>query len=318
MVNIFTLFPVITAVVTAFIGSSTLITIIYDSFFIPTLFIADPKNQENNNTAIITINNWGSKPATNLSLFIEAPTNIINITNLFSTVPISLPEFNKTLSNHETIVYQKLKKDNQNYLVLYSPKFGFGKGSKIEIKLLTEENNSTHSNYNVSAVYDQGSTISTKEEIIQEKSFSDIFKDIRNFIVYFDQIFQGYGSLVIVILISLFSTTIIGSIRQSRERNRIIKNLFEIRNKIRYNLLYKEEIDIHEWLSEPYQLKKVLFKEFRLLTALDDIFTLVYIRNSKLKKYSEEELIKINKNILRLSNHILLSLNKKQSTKNNI
>jgi hypothetical protein len=145
------------AVLVAFIGASA-----FDRFFYPVVEIAVNETQSNETPSMrMTVTNYGSEPAENLTLIISYPHSAFtSITNEFSTSDITLTN----LKNHSPDVLELMKTrnltsalDDPNLLKLFIKKFYHGIGSKAVLNLRVEKPINL-TNFEASAVYDQGSS----------------------------------------------------------------------------------------------------------------------------------------------------------------
>jgi hypothetical protein len=138
---------------------------------------------------IARVTNYGSQPATNLSLSLSAPaTNSFSaITNEFSTTDIGVRNFinssqrEKPLQVDETISISELN-TRPTYVEVHTPKLTHGTGSRIELGLVVP-NEPDLSRFVASAVYDQGSAASIPAGKLTYKGFMDNFTKASVFII---------------------------------------------------------------------------------------------------------------------------------------
>lgn len=142
------------SVAVAMLGASVL-----DRFYYPIVEVALEENPDAGDPElIITITNYGSKAADNLTLFIKSPhSNFTSITNKFSTVDITMTNFSdnslESLEVNQSIPTSAL--NSHNYFELFIKKFVHGTGSKAVLNLKAEE--LEWADFEASAIYDQGS-----------------------------------------------------------------------------------------------------------------------------------------------------------------
>jgi hypothetical protein len=141
---------------------------------------------------IATVTNYGSQPATNLTLYFRAPSTnkFINITNQFSTADIVVRNFGKgsqevKLYTDDTILVSALN-TRQTYVEVNTPKFSHGTGSKIVLALRVENkpNLDPYANeFDASALYNQGSTRWIPAEAWSYKGFIDTLTKPNAFLI---------------------------------------------------------------------------------------------------------------------------------------
>jgi hypothetical protein len=148
----------------------------FDRFFYPIVEVAVRVNETA--PVRITVTNYGSEPADNLSLFITFPySNFTSISNEFSTSEIMMTNlWNGTHEVPEVLKVKEFKNltsrlFDPHYLVLDTKKLNHGTGSKAVLALTTEELNWT--DFDASAVYDQGSTSWVPAGSLTYKGFMD-------------------------------------------------------------------------------------------------------------------------------------------------
>jgi hypothetical protein len=152
-------------VIAALVGASA-----FARFFIPVVEVAVNQTQplDQPQTIRITVTNYGSEPADNLTLMISYPNSAFtHILNEFSTSDIILTNLNDSLKVPEAAEWEMLEVDewenltsklnNPNYLELYMKKLTHGTGSKVVFTLGVEKP-INWTDFDASAVYDQGST----------------------------------------------------------------------------------------------------------------------------------------------------------------
>jgi hypothetical protein len=128
-----------------------------------------------------TVTNYGSEPATNLTLSLSAPAtnNFTAITNEFSTTDIGVRNFivgsqgEMSLPVDETISISELN-TRPTYVEVHTPKLNHGTGSKIELGLEVHDEPDL-SKFAASALYDQGSVASIPAGKFTYKGFVDNF-----------------------------------------------------------------------------------------------------------------------------------------------
>lgn len=143
----------------------------------------------------LTVTNYGSEPATNMTLFIKSPSRIHNVSNVFSTSTITLPQLNDSLlmMNNPVDLSDKLDTD---FITLDTQKFTQGTGSKLILDITDE--GGTLDDYVITAVYDQGSATAISTGDWTFKSFIEF---TRNPIFLVALIIGSLGS---AILFSIF------------------------------------------------------------------------------------------------------------------
>ncbi len=157
-------------VVTALLGS-TIIT----RFYYPVVeIVKEPVATLDEHKLRLTVSNYGSEPATNMTLFIKSPSRIHNVSNVFSTSTITLPQLNNTslMMNNSVDLSDKL---DTNFIILNTQKFTQGTGSKLILDITNEEGASN--DYVITAVYDQGSVTAVGTGDWTFKSFIDLTRN---------------------------------------------------------------------------------------------------------------------------------------------
>jgi hypothetical protein len=145
-------------IITALLGGS-----LFDRFFFPIVEIAVEEEKKNINLeseyhqVTITVTNYGSAPAENLTLFISSPSNFTMITNQFSTVDVKMTQLGGRLLEVKKPVNLTSAMNNSNYLELYIEKFNHGTGSEVVLNLQAEDLKLDKDNFKASAIYDNGS-----------------------------------------------------------------------------------------------------------------------------------------------------------------
>lgn len=114
----------------------------------PDVFVNIRGKSPNITESILSIANYGTAPATNMSIIISAPKGILNITNLFSTAEVILPV-------HGNIVLKpgSTQTINQPVLEIQTPRLVQGFGSNITLAAFFNHSESVK----INAVFDQGS-----------------------------------------------------------------------------------------------------------------------------------------------------------------
>jgi hypothetical protein len=166
-------------IVVAIIGISGVIIPVFSTPIInqiynkPNIDIGIPSELENGKQIII-LSNIGAMPATNLSIILTANYKIINsITNLFSTVDVTLvtPEPPSLLRIND------LKQVDGPFVKLHVKSFVNGGGSIIKLGVGA---NTTYKDYTVYVTYDQGSN---KRNGGEQGSFL-LYQNPISFVVY--------------------------------------------------------------------------------------------------------------------------------------
>jgi hypothetical protein len=185
----------IVAVITI-LGTSSLIGNFLFNQFTKPIMIIDIEDKDKDSTKSkniqIDVSNLGINPATNLSLVIDPDAEIHSISNIISTTDVSIvqPEIHSGLllpKEEPTII-------DHPFLVLKSPVFTGGDGSIIRLNLNAGKPNGDNynlTNFNVYAVYDQGSKM----------GLQDASKDVL--VVGLQDFFENYFSIVIILLVAL-------------------------------------------------------------------------------------------------------------------
>jgi hypothetical protein len=178
--------PIPTEVIVALIGiATTMMT----AFFIPSVVgrffypivevVYDDANLPMTHHQVITLTNYGFEPATNLTLLFKAPSKLVSITNQFSTVDVKV----KQLQGIELPIGKHVNlaslPNGTNYIELQAEKLIQGKGSKIVLDI---EDAGQPGEYEIAAVYDQGSTAGIKKGAWTIKGFVDNITDPAYFI----------------------------------------------------------------------------------------------------------------------------------------
>jgi hypothetical protein len=121
----------------------------------PAVYV-EVKNNTGTSKPVMLVTNDGSKPAHNLSMFIQSSSDkIVNVTNIFSTADVTLVEpKSMTLERGRPVPI------NNNSLQIFIPMLSSGIGSKVEMETLLE---SQSGGISVTAVYDEGSTLGSDQ-----------------------------------------------------------------------------------------------------------------------------------------------------------
>jgi hypothetical protein len=133
---------------------------------------------------IVTLTNYGSKPANNLALFIKASfdNKFTDITNEFSTANVTVRILTdnswKALGIEQTIPVSELGSTG-TYLELYMKKLNQGTGSKPVLGLGVQ-NDPQLDHFDASAVYDEGSVEWVKAGAWTYKGFVDTITTNEN------------------------------------------------------------------------------------------------------------------------------------------
>lgn len=157
-------------VITALLGSTIITRFYYPVVEIVKESVATPDEYK----LRLTVTNYGSEPATNMTLFIKSPSRIHNVSNIFSTSTITLPQLNNTLltMNNPVDLSDKL---NTNFIILDTQKFTQGTGSKLILDITNE--GGALNDYVITAIYDQGSVIAVSTGDWTFKSFIDFTRN---------------------------------------------------------------------------------------------------------------------------------------------
>jgi len=237
------------------------------------------------------ITNDGSQPADNLHIFIQTSNKIINVTNVFSTTNVSLVRPTQQALERSTPAPV-----NSNFSEIFIPKLVHGIGSKVEIETLLE---SQRKGYNVSAVYDQGSTIG---------SFSpNIVRDSFSFFSFFSDI--SFWPIIVTFSISIaqFYYILTKARRKRRETTKLVVGVIrDMRRLIIDNPTATQPLGLE--LAKLRKDLAIVFKNLHDYMIIDDLLSKLHKRHEMIRELESEgtplhpiNMAMINKEILDLS-----------------
>jgi hypothetical protein len=251
---------------------------------------------------MINLTNSGTMPATNLSLIVtvnNANKNISNITNLFSTVTVTLA---LPKSPNSTLAINQPSQISSRLVEIHVKKFVNGDGSII--RLLVDGKDTRYSDYTAYATYDQGS----KKVIGGEKP-------LNPFILFFrDPFFPYYYGILFITYVIVFGYLVYKR-RKRRYLDIITQEMMDVRKGLKDSLsnekIYRVSnngwprrgvviIALWWWLKPLYKDKRRIINDIKDYICIDDFYSKLAERNSY-----------INDNVGNIDDIVLLKLNKK-------
>jgi hypothetical protein len=238
----------------------------------PDVFIVIRGKSPNITESTVSIANRGTEPASNLSLIISAPKDIVNITNLFSTADVILPLFDNTVLEPGST-----QAINHSMLKIQIPKLIQGTGSNITLEPFFNRSESITTN----AVFDQGSV----QEILCCNDTDSRFNATRNtpsvisafygwvkqFSGYF-VFYLAYGAVFgIPIFIWLYSRK-----RLKRDMKYVLDSILDTRSVLRDYGSKDNDID-GSYLK--FASNRDRIKNISDILLLDDFYSALYKRN---------------------------------------
>ena len=185
-------------------------------------------------------------------------------------------------------------------------------GSVIEIDISKDNgtgispsnSGSTNRNYTVYATYDEGSTLTTRNEIptFEEQIFGSWFDTITA-IAYLDAI----GAVSVIIFTIPYAQRISYNRRireQARYLSRVLEDIMIIQRTLQQDLTHKDKFP-ENWSSMSNDLRRVLADYIHDYLVIHKFYTEVIIRNSEISNKELEETKRLNQRCIELAENTL-------------
>lgn len=285
---------VIVPIIVAIIATAPFLANLIQSYNKPNVNIWISPDVGDNRKAIIRITNNGAASATNLTLTVDTPKEILSATEKLATVRTQPLE------------------SNQTTVKLFIPQLIHGDGSIVEIETLIDANQSATYNYIAYATYDQGST---KQSILLQKlSYYNIFNDFMLYLTipYFVAyplllifLFKYYAPRRRIKAAAIKITEEMVLLRRELMTNIQSDKIFSTDWKIRlsYRVLFSS-------VKTRYTVEETVKKYTRNLNdrlIIEDFYAKLYARNQRLEKndVDTDRLKEINDDCLKTADNAL-------------
>jgi hypothetical protein len=241
--------------------------------------------------ATLRLINDGGMPATNISLIIDSSKKIINVTKRYGITDIVLPDFSNVVLQNNIPRYV-----DTNVIKMNISRLMPGEGSAVEVEIKTD-GEQTLDDYRAFVMYDQGSAVAKDPSVFAFLS-------------------PGYITLNVLVWVALgiWYFYFFRTIKRKRLVQRLLGELIRWRGSIKSNPLtrdYLPKFYIGQMISS-FNRKYITGVTDYIL--VDDLYSKLIEREGKISNSTDNELKKINQQLLTLVQNALWQIDWKKYT----